>query len=463
MKKNIYIFVILSLFLNLLFVRSGANAQDKIQCQFDYAVFKGADSKSILEIYYSFYQKSLVYSQNTSGAFEATAALAITITDASTSEVKFSELYNIPSIVNDTSDNSLKRNLVGQINFQLAPGNYDVAIVGSDANNSINRDSIGIAINVRSFDAAANISDIELSSLIEKGSDKSSIFYKNTLEVVPNPGVLFGNNLNKLYYYAELYGLKELGNDNALFVETITDENNNNVYSKTKKIKASSDSKVEYGIINLDSLPSASYLLTISLLDSTKNLSLVKSKKFWVYNSNIVQTIQNTGNGSFLTSEYASMREELVDKDFELTLYLRNDEIKRGYENAKTLDDKRKFMFEFWRKLDLSPQTPQNEFKRDYLKRVLEANNLFKEPFREGWQTDRGRIYIVYGKPEDIERFPYSSDKKSYEIWRYDNLDGGTECVFAEIQSNGSGIFELIHSTIRTELRNDSWNEKITQ
>lgn len=460
MKKNILLVVILSLFVNLCLVNADANAQDKIQCQFDYAVFKGADSKSILEIYYSFYQKSLIYRQNASNGYEAIASLAITIIDANTKEVKFSELYNIPSVVNDTSGNELKKNLVGQINFQLSPGSYDVAISGSDANNPDNKDSVSISIDVRQFDNNPNISDIELSSMIAKSTDTESILYKNTLEVVPNPGVLFGNNLNKLYYYTELYGLKNIGKDNVVFTETISDENNNNVFNRVKKVNTSSDSKVEYGFIALDSLPSASYLLTLSLVDSTKNLSVVKSKKFWVYNSNVVQTSnQGLSDGNFLTSEYASMREELVDKDFELTLYLRNDDIKKGYENAKTVDEKRKFMFEFWKKRDTNPATPQNEFKREYLKRVLEANNLFKEPFKEGWLTDRGRIYIEFGKPDDIERNPYSSDKKSYEIWRYDNLEGGAECVFGEIQSNGSGIFELIHSTIRSELRNDNWQQ----
>lgn len=463
MKKNILLVIILSLFVNLYLVNAEANAQDKIQCQFDYAVFKGADSKSILEIYYSFYQKSLIYMQNASNAYEAIASLSITITDANTKEVKFSEVYNIPSIVNDTSGNELKRNLVGQINFQLSPGSYEVAIAGSDANNPDNKDSVSISADVRKFDNSPDISDIELSSMIAKSTDTESILYKNTLEVVPNPGVLFGNNLNKLYYYTELYGLKDIENDNAVFTETISDENNNNVYNRVKKIKTSSDSKVEYGIIPLDSLPSASYLLTLSLVDSNKNLSVVKSKKFWVYNSNVVQTYQGISDGNFLTSEYASMREELVDKDFELTLYLRDDEIKKGYESAKTVDDKRKFMFEFWKKRDTNPATPQNEFKREYLKRVLEANNLFKEPFKEGWLTDRGRIYVAFGKPDDIERNPYSGDKKSYEIWRYDNIDGGAECVFAEIQANGSGIFELIHSTIRTELRNDNWQTLLEQ
>lgn len=461
MKKNTLKVAIISLFISLFALNSVVQAQDKIQCQFDYAVFKGADSKSILEIYYSFYQKSLIYKKNASDAYEAAAFLTITITDVSSNEIKFSEAYNIPSSVSDTSGNNLKSNLVGQINFQLFPGNYDVAITGSDANNPDNKDSVVLSVDVRKYDNNANISDIELSSLIEKGTDKNSIFYKNTLEVVPNPNVLFGNNLKKLYYYTELYGLKSIGKDNITLVEAITDENNNNVFSRTKDVKTSADSKVEFGFINIDSLPSASYLLTISLLDSSKNLSLIKSKKFWIYNSNITQQVQNVADGNYLTSEYASMREELVDKDFELSLYLRNDDVKKGYENLKTVDEKRKFMFEFWKKLDNTPNTPQNEFKREYIKRILEANNLFKQPFREGWLTDRGRIYVTYGKPDDIERVPYSGEEKNHEIWTYDNVDGGAICVFAEIQSNGSGIYELIHSTIRTELRNDDWKAKI--
>ncbi|MCX6165226.1 MAG: GWxTD domain-containing protein, partial [Ignavibacteriae bacterium] len=91
---------------------------------------------------------------------------------------------------------------------------------------------------------------------------------------------------------------------------------------------------------------------------------------------------------------------------------------------------------------------------------VAEANKLFKQGFTEGWKTDRGRIYLTYGRPNDIESFPYESDIKGYEIWHYDLLQGGTICVFME-QQPGSGWFIIAHSTIRGELKNDNWKDQL--
>ena len=42
-----------------------------------------------------------------------------------------------------------------------------------------------------------------------------------------------------------------------------------------------------------------------------------------------------------------------------------------------------------------------------------------------GWKTDRGRIFILYGEPSEIERFPNQMDTKPYEIWHYNDIEGG--------------------------------------
>ena len=50
-----------------------------------------------------------------------------------------------------------------------------------------------------------------------------------------------------------------------------------------------------------------------------------------------------------------------------------------------------------------------------------------------GWKTDRGRVLILYGEPNEIERFPNQMDKKPYEIWHYDDVEGGVIFVFADL------------------------------
>ncbi len=118
-------------------------------------------------------------------------------------------------------------------------------------------------------------------------------------------------------------------------------------------------------------------------------------------------------------------------------------------------------MFEFWKSRDNNPSTAVNEYKVNYFKKINEANKSFKGSYREGWKTDRGRILIIYGKPDDIDRFPFQINTKSYEIWKYDSVEGGAQCVFIE-RDQATGVYDLVHSTLRNELQNPNWEKELT-
>ena len=66
-----------------------------------------------------------------------------------------------------------------------------------------------------------------------------------------------------------------------------------------------------------------------------------------------------------------------------------------------------------------------------------------------------GLIYIKYGQPSEIERYPSSMDEKAHEIWYYYELEGGVEFVFVDIQNLGN--MQLVHSTARNELQDYDW------
>jgi GWxTD domain-containing protein len=98
-----------------------------------------------------------------------------------------------------------------------------------------------------------------------------------------------------------------------------------------------------------------------------------------------------------------------------------------------------RFIEEFWKRRDLDPETEVNEYKNEYLKRIEEAKHLFPEGGTSGWLTDRGRIYVLLGPPEQRESYPrgYSFYGVPMEIWRY----GFYEMFFFDRRWNGN--FEL--------------------
>jgi GWxTD domain-containing protein len=94
----------------------------------------------------------------------------------------------------------------------------------------------------------------------------------------------------------------------------------------------------------------------------------------------------------------------------------------------------------FWKAQDANPSTPENEALEEFLERVRVAANRFAQRGEAGWRTDRGRVFIRYGEPEDIEQVPRGFNSPAYEIWRY--LKRNLTFVFAD--HTGFGDYILV-------------------
>jgi GWxTD domain-containing protein len=101
----------------------------------------------------------------------------------------------------------------------------------------------------------------------------------------------------------------------------------------------------------------------------------------------------------------------------------------------------------FWKHRDPTPGTPTNEFKEEHYRRLNYANHFFGRGIpKPGWKTDRGRIYIILGEPNDIQRFQGKTMVYPAEIWFYQGLTNfglpsGFNLVF--YQEGGFGEYKL--------------------
>ncbi len=139
--------------------------------------------------------------------------------------------------------------------------------------------------------------------------------------------------------------------------------------------------------------------------------------------------------------------------------YVITDEERRAFKRLQTDDEREKFIEEFWRRRDPDPDTDENEFKEEYYERIAYANEHFASGI-PGWKTDRGRIWIMYGKPDERETHPMggSYNRPSYhgggstttypfEVWFYRYLAGvgsGVEIEF--VDPTGSGEYRIARS-----------------
>jgi GWxTD domain-containing protein len=105
--------------------------------------------------------------------------------------------------------------------------------------------------------------------------------------------------------------------------------------------------------------------------------------------------------------------------------------------------DIRKQLFDaYWQKRDPSPNTQKNELEDEFFRRVDFTNRNFAEIIsgRSGWKTDRGKIYIVYGPPEQVNNGDGEVQKPSTEIWYYNRLN--RKYFFSD--RSGDGVFRLV-------------------
>lgn len=448
---------ILILVLALALIKTGFG---EFNFKYDYCVFKNDDGRLFLELYYSFDQNQLSFVKTDAG-FEAAGEINLDILDKNADKSVIQKRFKIPVLVNDTLNYNRNNNLSGQVNFILDSGSYLVRIKANDFNDPVDSAVFEDNLSLNRFpQGGVAISCIQVSTSIQKSADNNSVFYKNTLEVIPNPDRLFGNNISLLHYYFEVYNLKSGQISNEYFVICeITDLNNNMFKTQQKKYELKSESKVEYGSFNISDLASNSYNLVIRIVDNNNKDIAKNYKKFFVYNTDTTKISYEKYSDSYMLSDYANYSEEQLDEEFSYISYIASETEKDKYEKIGDLDGKRKILFDFWKLRDPNSLTPQNEFKAQYFERIRYANSHFKFDFKAGWMTDRGRVYIIYGKPDEIESFPFEADKRAYEIWRFYGLEGGVIFVFVDL-GNATGDYGLVHSTARNELKDYDWESR---
>jgi len=136
--------------------------------------------------------------------------------------------------------------------------------------------------------------------------------------------------------------------------------------------------------------------------------------------------------------------------------YIITDEERKAFKKLQTDDERERFIEEFWRRRDPDPDTEENEFKEEYYERIAYANEHFSSGI-PGWKSDRGRIWIMYGKPDERETHPMggqyerpayegggSTSTYPFETWFYRYLPGvgsGVEIEF--VDPTGSGEYRI--------------------
>jgi GWxTD domain-containing protein len=137
-------------------------------------------------------------------------------------------------------------------------------------------------------------------------------------------------------------------------------------------------------------------------------------------------------------------------------IYIITEQEREIFEKLSNLAEKEAFIEQFWRRRDPEPRTPNNEFKEEHYRRIAYANERFAAGW-PGWMTDRGKVYIIHGPPNEIEEYPSGGTYERplhegggttatypFEIWRYNHIEGFERIVELQfVDRDSSGEYRL--------------------
>ncbi len=137
-------------------------------------------------------------------------------------------------------------------------------------------------------------------------------------------------------------------------------------------------------------------------------------------------------------------------------VYIITDEEKQSFKRLQTDEERDQFIEQFWLRRDPTPDTVENEFKEEHYRRIAYANEHYASGI-PGWKTDRGRFYIMYGPPDEIESHPSGGPYERpmdegggqtstypFEQWRYRYIEGvGNNVVMEFVDTTMSGEYHF--------------------
>jgi GWxTD domain-containing protein len=151
--------------------------------------------------------------------------------------------------------------------------------------------------------------------------------------------------------------------------------------------------------------------------------------------------------------EVSKVYKKWLDEDVR---YIITDEEKTAFKQLSNDEERDNFIEAFWARRDPTPDTVENEYKEEHYARIAYANEHFAAGI-PGWKSERGRIYIMYGKPDEIDSHPsggsYNRPQEEgggetstypFEDWRYRYLEGvGQEIIIEFVDTCMCGDYHM--------------------
>jgi GWxTD domain-containing protein len=390
----------------------------------DAACFRGdKPDTNRLELYFQVFNFGLPFVKK-GDIYSAEYTFTVAIEDNNHHQIKALEQDKVISAATYDETKSRFDFRTSQINFDLPPGTYYAKAALRDKQNRAMAEN-ELKVKVPQFKSSfATLSDIEFAEAAsERQGETTGVFNKNGLVVVPSVSRSFGGTeQSKLLYYVEVYPGKDT-TERVLVQTIIRGRAKGMIYRDTLWVAPGAHGNNQLRDVSVGEFAPGDYVLEVHLL-GRRNKELDS----------------RTEELNIAWTQEALLRHDFKTAVDQLSYIATSKELEK-IKKAESIEDRVAAFNAFWIDRDPTVGTPDNEAKREFYRRVNYANRQFGHLRREGWKTDRGRVYIMNGEPDQIDDYPMSLEYPPYQIWHY-YLQGEYR-RFLFIDENDDGDYRL--------------------
>lgn len=347
--------------------------------------------------------------------------------------------------------------------FTLLPGNYELDVTLQDLNSSDVAMSGRVPISIKPHDTNVTISDIQIAEVITTAKTEGT-FTKSGFDILPRISNYFPTQANSLPVYLEVYA-RSTDSTVVGMKQSIVHVKSKQEVEEFTRFSRLNFKQIQPFIRNIDitNLKSGEYVLEYTLM-SPENKELSKTQYFFE---------RTNDNQEFLSAESVILDPAFQgsiaeDSIFFFTASLipisQPAEVKNIISILKKKDKEncRKYIQAFWT-YSSAGKSPYEAWL-SYKAQVNLVQRLYKNNFMDGFETDRGRVYLQYGAPNSIITRETSPTEYPYEIWVYDKIKIYSNRRFVFYNPDlVNNAYRLLHSDMVGELQNYRWQQALSK
>lgn len=445
-----------------IFICFSGLSQKVSETYFYYSKYYAPGVGSYLEFYFTTLGNSVNYIKTPDNTYQA--SLDYLILFKQKGKIKKFRKYSLSSPPVD--DSTFTPSFTDVQRIILDTGNYEIVLTIKDKNNKRDKGLVfSNKINMNHDTSELVFSGIEfVESYTKAVHNDSSSTIKSGYRIIPYVSNYFPENMNFLSFYIEIYNSQLLLGDSAkLLVKYYLEDNSdfsslkNYVYYNRTTAKPV---LVLFPQINIENLPSNKYNIVIEVYNQEGDM--IGKQKYVFYRNNpkldlkLLDTIPKTDlTNSFVSSMTIDSLELYIKYLYPIStqkeVMFASNQLK-----SKNLNYLQNYFLSFW--LKRNSGNPKKEWE-NYKKQIKIVNDNYSESKTQGYQTERGRVYLQYGRPDDIVASEFEPSAYPYEIWHYyHTIDSQNNVKFVFYNPNIVGKnYTLLHSTAKGEIYTNNW------